>query len=269
MYNLETLQISSTHPCLIIYLLDQSGSMIEKFGYEDTSKASKLAESVNEIIFETGLKCYGSNGNLKNRFELSVVGYGANTGTVEPAWEGNLQDHWVVSIGEVFTNAIGEENGIPIWVKPKAGHDTPMTKAFENAYRICEAWINWGNHIDCHPPIIINISDGEATDAGISDSKLINTVNNLKSLGTNYGKVNILNIHISSAGGDSILFPQSLRNQTRQASLLFDLSTELNHRMTALANNLGYNVQQGAKGYVYNGSAKNLMDFLNIGSNPI
>ena len=73
MYDIDKLQISSTHPCLIVYLLDQSGSMAENFGY-DTSKAVKLAESVNEIIFETGLKCYGSSGELKNRFELSVVG---------------------------------------------------------------------------------------------------------------------------------------------------------------------------------------------------
>lgn len=268
MYNLDTLQINSTHPCLIIYLLDQSGSMAENFGYE-TTKAVKLAESVNEIIFETGLKCYGSGGELKNRFELSVVGYGAQSGVVEPAWEGNLKDHWVLSIGEVFPNAIGEENGIPIWIRPKVGSDTPMAKAFENAYRICEAWINWGNHRDCHPPIVINISDGEATDSGSSDSKLINTVNNLKSLGTNYGNVNIFNIHISSGGGDSILFPTSLSNQTKQANLLFDLSTNLNDRMIALANNMGYKVGHGSKGYAYNESAKNLMDFLNIGSNPL
>jgi len=42
-----------------------------------------------------------------------------------------------------------------------------MMRAFENAYRVCEAWINWGNHRDCHPPIVINITDGEATDGGI------------------------------------------------------------------------------------------------------
>jgi hypothetical protein len=268
MYNLDTLQINSTHPCLIIYLLDQSGSMAENFGYEST-KANKLAESVNEIIFETGLKSIASNGELKNRFELSVVGYGANSESVEPAWEGNLQDRWVVSIGDVFANAIGEENGIPIWVRPKAGRDTPMTKAFENAYRICEAWINWGNHKDCHPPIVINISDGAATDSGNSDIKLKNIVNNLKSLGTNYGNVNIFNIHISSGGGDSILYPTTLGNHTQQAALLFELSTNLTDKMVALANNKGYNAQRGSKGYIYNGTARNLVDFLQIGSDPI
>lgn len=268
MYNLDTLQISSTYPCLIIYLLDQSGSMAENFGYDET-KAIKLAESINEIIFETGLKCVDSSGNLKNRFELSVVGYGSTSQTVEPAWEGNLKDSWVVPISEVFTNSIGEENGVPIWVRPKSGLDTPMTSAFENAYNICEAWINWGNHNECHPPIIINISDGEATDSGPSDNKLINIVNNLKSLNTKYGNVNIFNIHISSAGGDSILFPTSLNTSNRQANLLFELSTELNYSMVEKAKNNGYNTSNGSKGYIYNGSAKNLIDFLNIGSNPL
>lgn len=268
MADISTLQISSTFPCLVIYLLDQSGSMQEHFGSSGT-KAKKLADSVNEIIFETGLKCYGSNGELKNRFELSVVGYGGASNTVEPAWEGNLRDHWVVSIGDVFPNAVGEEDGIPIWIRPKAGADTPMTRAFENAYRIAEAWINWGNHRDCHPPIVINISDGEATDSGINDQKLKQAVNNLKSLSTNYGGVNIFNIHISSQSGDSILFPSQLNTPNKQANLLFDLSTQLNDHMVALANNMGYNVSYGAKGYVFNGSAKNLMDFLNIGSNPL
>ena len=39
--------------------------------------------------------------------------------------------------------------------------------------------------------------------------------------------------------------------------------------MVALARQMGYSVQQGSKGYVFNGSAKHLMDFLNIGSNPL
>ncbi|WP_234109954.1 vWA domain-containing protein [Chryseobacterium sp. R2A-55] len=268
MYNLDTLQISSTHPCLIIYLLDQSASMAGNFGY-DTSKAVKLAESVNEIIFETGLKCYSSGGELKNRFELSIIGYGAEAGLVEPGWEGNLRDHWVVSIGEVFQNAIGEQNDVPIWIRPKAGMDTPMTKAFENAHRICEAWINWGNHKDCHPPIIINISDGVPTDSENNDSKLVNTVNNLKKLGTNYGNVNIFNIHISSGGGDSILFPTHLANSNIHANLLFEISTNLTDKMVAIAKNKNYHTQIGSKGYIYNGTARNLMDFLQISSDPV
>ena len=251
-----------------MYLIDQSGSMISNINY-DKSKAEMVADSVNEVIYEAGIRCYSSNGNMKNYFEFATIGYGGSDGTVEPAWEGNLRDRWVVSVAEVFQNAVGESNGVPIWVRPKAGRDTPMKKAFENAFRLCKKWIEFGNHMDCYPPIIINISDGEATDAGIGDTNLLNVVNDLKNLHTNYGHVNIFNIHISSEGGDSILFPTSQINRTNQAKLLFEISTELNPKMVALAKNLGYSVHTGSKGYIYNGSARNLMDFLKIGSTPI
>ena len=174
-----------------------------------------------------------------------------------------------MSINDVFTQPVGEEDGIPIWITQKSGSDTPMNKAFQNAFRICESWINWGNHIDCHPPIVINITDGEATDGGFHNKDLKKTVNELKSLSTNYGGVNIFNIHISSYGGDSQLFPSNLRQSNRNSELLFELSTPLTKRMVEIAQDRGYDVVNGSKGYIYNGSAKNLIDFLNIGSNPI
>lgn len=271
MDNLSTLQISSLHPCLVIYMLDQSGSMDEMFDNAQR-KDKKLADSINEIIYETGVKCYDGSGEIKNRFELSVVGYGASDGgkhgIVAPAWEGALKDRWVVPIAEVFPNAIGEENEIPIWITPKAEVDTPMTRAFREVYKVCDAWINWGNHRECHPPIVINITDGLPTDSGTNDMELKNIVNQLKSLNTNYGNVNIFNIHISSFGGDSILFPTK-SPYNKYSQLLFELSTPLNSHMINLARNNGYNLEEGCKGFIYNGTGKHLMDFLNIGSNPL
>lgn len=267
MYNLETLQISSTHPCLVIYLLDHSQSMATSFE-GSVRRSHKLADSINEIIFETGLKCVGPSGDIRNRFELSVIGYGGQS-SVYSAWEGGLANSWVVPISEVFNSAVGEINGVPIWIRPKENGQTPMRRAFENAYRICEEWINWGNHRDCHPPIVINITDGQPTDSGYNFTELIQTVSSLKSLSTNYGNVNVFNIHIDGSFGDTISFPHLPPNNNQYAHLLFDLSTPLTPHMIELARNSGYNVQNGAKGYVFNGSAKNLMDFLNIGSNPL
>lgn len=266
MYNIETLQISSTHPCLVIYLIDQSGSMENPFD-KDVSRATKLTDAINEIIFETGLKCVGPSGDVRNRFELSILGY-SGFSSVYSAWEGSLANEWVVPIAEVFENSIGEINGIPIWIKPKSNGQTPMKRAFENAYRICEEWINWGNHRDCHPPIIINITDGQPTDGGFNFSELVNVVEDLKSLSTNYGNVNVFNIHIDGGMGDTISFPNTPPNN-QYAHLLFDLSSPLTPHMIELARNTGYNVENGAKGYIFNGNAKSLMDFLNIGSNPL
>ena len=180
MQNLNTLTISSTNPCLMVFLVDQSYSMIDKFGNSNNSKATEVANAINDNFYEIGLRCIGDSGELKNRFEIAVIAYGSESDMVESGWEGNLSNKWVVSINDIFNNPLAIENDKPIWIRPKANGNTPMTKAFENAFRLCTDWINWGNHRDCHPPIIINITDGDATDSGISNRKLKNEVEKIK-----------------------------------------------------------------------------------------
>jgi hypothetical protein len=270
MYDIRNLTISSTNPCLIIYLLDQSGSMSENFGNYSHSKSSELANVINDIIYQVGLRCIGSGGDLKNRFELAIIGYGKDGDKVQSGWEGQLTNKWVVSIKNIFDYPLGQENDRPIWIKPYANGSTPMTKAFENAKRLCSDWINWGNHKECHPPIIINITDGEATDSGHTFNSLINEVDQLKMISTHYGPVNILNIHISSRNGDRVLFPNDISNvNDKFAKLLFDMSTPLNENMIRLARSKGYSILDGGKGYVFNGNATDLINFVNIGSDPI
>ena len=265
MFNISDLTISSTNPCLIVFLLDQSGSMGCMFGNAEHSKAEELAFAINDNIYEIGLRCIGNNGDLKNRFEIAVIGYGE--GKVQSGWKGQLNGKWVVSIKNIFDYPLGQQNETPIWIQPYSEGSTPMTRAFENASRLCNDWINWGNHRDCHPPIIINITDGEATDGGPQFSLLKNVVDQIKQLGTNYGNVLILNIHISSQNGDRILFPNDISNISDvNARLLFDISTPLDENMIRRAQQKGYNIYNNAKGYVFNGNATDLMNFLNIGT---
>jgi len=267
MFDIKNLTISSTNPCLIIYLLDQSGSMSEKFGNAAHSKSVELASAINDVIYEVGLRCIGTGGELKNRFELAIIGYGKENDKVQSGWEGQLTNKWVVSIKNIFDYPLGQDNEKPIWIKPYADGSTPMKKAFENARKLCSDWINWGNHKECHPPIIINITDGAATDSGSNYNALKNEVEQLKKIATNYGPVNILNIHISTRSGDRILFPNDISNiNDKFAKLLFDMSTTLNENMIRLAQQKGYNVQNSAKGYVFNGDATDLINFLNIGT---
>lgn len=266
MYDIKNFTISSTNPCLIVYLLDQSYSMKDQFGNANHNKAFEVADALNDIIYETGLKCIGNGGELRNRFEIAVLGYGKEKNTVQSGWEGQLSNKWVVPIKNIFDHPLSLNNDKPIWIKPYSEENTPMTKAFENAKRLCDDWINWGNHRDCHPPIIINITDGEATDAGSSFQPLIYQTNEIKKLGTNYGKVHILNIHISSLAGDKILFPNETPIIDRFGKLLFDISTPLDENMVRIAQNKGYRIDYGAKGYIFNGGPSDLINFLNIGT---
>ncbi len=264
--DLSNLVITSTNPCLLVYMIDQSKSMEESFGNANYSKSIEVANAINDILYEVGLRCYESSGELKNRFEVAIIGYGIDSNAVRSAWQGNLANRWVLSVNEFFKNPIGNLNEKPFWIRPYAVHDTPMTKAFENAYRLCQDWIQWGNHRDCHPPIIINITDGEATDAGSSFRSLIGQVDKLKSLNTNFGNAFVLNIHISSNAGERKLFPSRIESTDKFSRLLFDLSSPLNSNMIRIAQSLGYNVHDGSKGYVFNGNASDLLNFLNIGT---
>lgn len=266
MYDLSNLVITSTNPCLLVYMVDQSRSMEDSFGNASHSKSVEVANAINDILYEVGLRCFETDGTIKNRFEVAIIGYGKASNSVQSAWEGPLQNKWVVSIKDIFDFPLGEENDKPTWIRPYAVNNTPMTKAFENAYRLCQDWISWGNHKDCHPPIIINITDGEATDAGNSYQPLKEQVERLKTLTTNFGNAFVLNIHISSSAGDRKLFPNYLDSSDKFGSLLFNLSSPLNENMLRLARQEGYNVQNGSKGYVFNGNASDLMKFLNIGT---
>jgi len=267
MHDIRSLTISSTNPCLIIYLLDQSGSMNDKFGNASHSKAVELSNAINDIIYEVGLRCIGSAGELKNRFEIAIIGYGKSENLVQSGWEGLLAGKWVVSIKNIFEYPLAQENDKPIWIRPYSVNNTPMTKAFENAKRLCNDWINWGNHKDCHPPIIINITDGEATDGGRNFNLLRSELEQIKHLGTNYGTVNILNIHISSRSGDKLLFPCVLSSSNDMfEELLFEMSTPLTENMIRIAQQKEYKLQDNARGYVFNGNATDLINFLNIGT---
>jgi hypothetical protein len=199
------------------------------------------------------------------------MGYG-KSGSVQSAYKGNLEGKWVVKISDIFNNPFeydDESDGAPIWITPVASQNTPMTEAFRNAYDLCDDWVNYGNHIDCHPPIIINISDGQPTDAGRNFHKLKSIIEDIKQLKTNYGHTYIFNVHISSSNHDKILFPSLIDGFNNEyAELLFDLSSTLNSKMIDIGNSRGYSLNSSSKGFIFNGNSTDLINFLNIGSSP-
>ena len=270
--SIDTLRINTTNPCLILFLLDQSGSMEDRFGGDDSiSKHVALANAVNETIHNIGLKCISGQGTIRDRFEISVMGYG-HQGRVESAYKGKLTGKWVVKISDLFNNPFEYDNdsdGAPIWITPVASAATPMTEAFRNAYDLCDDWINYGNHIDSHPPIIINITDGEPTDAGRKFIELKNIIADVMQLRTNNGNTYIFNVHISSSHHDKILFPSSIDSFSNSyAELLFEISSTLNSKMIEIGNSRGYNLDSDSKGFIFNGNSTDLINFLNIGSSP-
>ncbi len=263
-YSIENLTITSSHPCLIILMIDQSRSMQEHFS-ENFSKAEFVANAINNFIYEIGLRCIGSEGNLQNRFELAVIGYG-DSNNVRSKWAGKLDGKWVVKVNDIFNNPIEIINDLPLWIKPHNNGSTPMTKAFSTSYKISRDWIAYGKHLDCHPPIIINITDGEANDWGDEFKLLYDEIALIKQLKTNYGNSLVFNIHISNGSDKKVYFPSVINDDNQLANVLFNISSSLNENMIRIAQQKGYHIHNNAKGYIFNGNATDLINFLNIGT---
>ena len=69
--DLSNLVITSTNPCLLVYLVDQSKSMEDSFGNANHPKSLEVANAINDILYEVGLRCIGTAGEIKNRFEVA------------------------------------------------------------------------------------------------------------------------------------------------------------------------------------------------------
>ena len=64
-YDISKVQINSSNPCLIVFLLDQSGSMDLTYGgNSNIKKKDHLAESINQTIYEIGLRSISGGGDM-------------------------------------------------------------------------------------------------------------------------------------------------------------------------------------------------------------
>lgn len=276
MNDLRKIKISTGTPCLIVFLLDQSGSMEDEWTSELGSKADCLANYMNQIIREIGLKCISQEGpisTVKNRFEIAILGYGQDS-SVYSAFQGPLSyknsGGFIHGIKNLFDKPYSYIDNKPIWITSSAYRQTPMTEAFNTARDIVGSWIDWGNHYECHPPILINITDGIPTDSGYKFELLIEAVDNIKDLHTVHGPAMIFNCHIDDVSKTSILFPNNVDNiYDSYAKVMFDLSSNLMPKMIEEANRKDYNLNPDSRGFAYNAGPKELVRFLQIGSSAV
>lgn len=273
MNDLRKIKISSGRPCLIVFLIDQSGSMEDEWTSELGSKADCLSNYINQIVREIGLKCIakeGTRSTVKNRFEIAILGYGKDS-SVYSAFQGPLSfkksGGFIHSIKNLFEKPYSYVDNKPIWITASAYQRTPMTEAFNTAKDLIESWINWGNHYESHPPILINITDGIPTDSGHKFELLIEAADDIRNLNTVHGDTMIFNCHIDNGDMNSVLFPDNLNNIfDSYAKVMFDISSVLMPKMIEEANRKDYNLNHNSRGFAYNAGPKELIKFLQIGS---
>jgi len=125
-------------------------------------------------------------------------------------------------------------------------------------------------HANCFPPIVINITDGEATD--VSPEELAQIAESVRAVKSEDGNVLLFNVHISSASAHPILFPASDEGlPDAYARLLFRMSSPLPPSMFQQAQKMfegQQRIREGARGFAFNADLVSVIQFLEIGTRP-
>jgi hypothetical protein len=267
-------EINRTNPTCFVFLVDHSNSMREPFaGQEDKQKSEGVADAINRLLQNLILKCAKSDG-IRDYFYVGVIGYG---GTVASALGGGIAGQTLVPISALANNPLRVEprtrkvddgaGGIleqkfkfPIWVEAKAAGRTPMCEAFGLAKQYLEVFL--GRFAACYPPLVINITDGMATDGDPYPA-----AKSVRQLAGSDGNVLLFNAHVSAKQALAIEFPSAdACLPDNFAKLLFRMSSKLPPRLFEAARAEKYPVQPEARGFVFNADLVSVIRFLDIGT---
>lgn len=220
------------------------------------------------------MKC-ARGSDIRDFFHVAVLGYGQATGS---AFTGPLAGRDLVPISDIAKSParveervrkipdgvgglIEERFELPIWIDPINVGGTPMTQVFEKAQHILRGWLQ--AHSDCYPPMIINVTDGEADDPATAAT----AANALKSMSSLDGSVLLFNIHISSINTNAVVFPASeVGLPDDKAVALFRMSSELPPQLISFAKESGLGAGPGSRGFAFNTDMTNLISILDVGT---
>ncbi len=230
-----TAPISRANPTAILFLLDQSSSMLKPFGAQPgKSKAEGVGDALNRLLQNLVLKCTRADG-VRNFFSIAMLSYG---GQVASALGGALAGQSFVPISdiahhplrvEVRTRKVSDDAGglvdeefkFPVWFEARPSGRTPMCQALRWAKQGLEVFLRV--RPNCYPPIVINITDGQPTDGDPREP-----ADELRALASPDGNVLLFNAHLSAKQGRPIEFPDDEAGLPDDfARLLFRMSSEL------------------------------------------
>jgi hypothetical protein len=287
-------EISRTTPAAILFLLDQSASMQDPFGGAEQrgdaapSRARVLADVVNRMIQNLVLRCAKEDG-VRDYFAIGVIGYGERVQPLirlaDDVLEGSAGDAptaqpELVPVSYLAERPLRLEERIartpkpdgsgfterrtraPVWFDPEARNGTPMCQALDHATRVVRQWVRF--HPRSFPPIVINVTDGEAT-----DGNPLRFADHLREYGTEDGEALLLNIHLSGSTAPAVEFPDALDGlPDEHARTLFQMSSVLPFSMRAAAEAEGFATTLDTRGFIFNADPTALVRFLEIGTRP-
>ena len=282
-------EISRTAPAAVLLLLDRSASMQDPFGGAEQqgdaapSKARVLADSVNRLLQNLVLRCAKEDG-VRDYFSVGVIGFGDRVESLlrlaDPEDEhavGGTDELIPISylaerplrieerlkrVPDGAGGLVEQRTKFPVWFDPEARNGTPMCQALDHATRLVRAWVE--HHPRSFPPIVINVTDGEAT-----DGDPVRFAQRLREYGTEDGETLLLNVHLSSSTEPAVELPDTIEGlPDEHARQLFRMSSELPFAMRATAEAEGYAVGLDTRAFIFNADPVALIRFLEIGTRP-
>lgn len=270
-----TAQITRTRPTCIIFLVDQSRSMIEAFaGDTNVRKSDFVAETVNHTLHDLVIRCTKTE-EVRDYYHVAIIGYGGRD--VRPAFAGALQGRTLVPVSQVAEyparietryKKIADPQGnqfervvrFPSWIEPIGEGGTPMCAAFSEARRLLSDWI--ANHPDSFPPVVLHLTDGES-----SDGNPVSRGREIMDLQTSDGNVLLFNCHISARPTPRVEYPFDADNLPDDfARALFEISSVLPQSFRNAAIQLGVKADEGSRGFVFNANPSSVIQFYEIGT---
>lgn len=281
---------SRQYPGLFVILLDQSDSMSERLEESGQSKALVVTSHVNSIINKMieYAQVEELSGKRKNYAYISILGYNDEVYPLlaidyAPVSLPNL-DEMVKGYNTVDRKLLDASGKVvshlrqkqKFWIEPRAGGTTEMVRAFEEAEEIVKDWLNSSPEyisselgferprIQCFPPIIINITDGNYNGEGDPES----VAERIRRIGTEDGNVLIYNCHFTHKRMQPCLFPRDVaevrqRTNSKQAEYMFHMSSEIPKTLLEKARRvMQMPIEQGARCFVYNANPDILLKFL-------
>ncbi len=267
-------EISRTNPTALIFLLDQSSSMLEPFGGQpDKSKATGVADALNRLLQNLVLKCAKADG-IRDFFHVGIVSYG---GRVSSGFGGGLAGLDVVPVSKIANNPLRVEvrsrkvddgaGGIieqqfkfPVWFEARPTGRTPMCEAMGKAKQYLQDFLD--DQPNCYPPLVINITDGQPTDGDPREA-----ARELRALASKDGNVLMFNAHLSEKQNRPVEFPQEDTGLPDDfAKLLFRMSSVLPPKLVEAAKADGFAVGPQSRGFVFNADLVAVIRFLDIGT---
>lgn len=274
-------RVTREHRTAIILLCDRSGSMSEEVLFREgrVSKAAAVSTIINEFVDELINRSRREDG-VRDYFDIAVIEYSGDgvvsllSGAGEFATAPELVRKPVGVERRTILRRLPGGNQVAavvaqkLWVEPKAVGNTPMGAALTQAEKMVRKWCAREQNRASFPPIVVNITDGEASDA--DPDELLSVCEKIRSASTVDGATLLFNIHLSRTPGEcaEIRFPSGMEHIPghRYARLLYDMSSEMPscYNEAILASGPAGNPPFRAMSY--NCAAEELFNMLSIGS---